>query len=158
MDEILNAITIGDVITALIWVGVALAGLKWVKPALKQIGDFLGDWQGQPARPGVDARPGVMEQLGTLKTDVNTLKTDVDLARVLARDAAESAADAAHHSKPDHGDSSYDKLMKKIDGINAAITASEADRKALHKHSDEQSEILRAVVDHLGLNPKEDTK
>lgn len=29
---------------------------------------FMRDWQGEPGRPGIDARPGVMERLHTIES------------------------------------------------------------------------------------------
>jgi hypothetical protein len=50
----------------------ALAGLfKWTKPvrsAVRKFSEFLDDWAGISARPGVDAQPGVMERLKRLET------------------------------------------------------------------------------------------
>jgi hypothetical protein len=34
---------------------------------IKRVGDFVDDWQGEPARRGVPARPGVMERLESIE-------------------------------------------------------------------------------------------
>lgn len=39
---------------------------------------FDRDWYGESERPGVPARPGVMEQLLTLRTDVEGIKAEVN--------------------------------------------------------------------------------
>ena len=44
----------------------SLAGgfvIKYVRPFIKRIGQFLDDWNGEPARPGRDESPGVMARL-----------------------------------------------------------------------------------------------
>ncbi|GAA1749347.1 hypothetical protein [Nonomuraea bangladeshensis] len=38
---------------------------------LKKMGDAVDDWQGEPARHGVPARPGVMERLATIEEQLH---------------------------------------------------------------------------------------
>lgn len=46
----------------LLWRGTrSLAGL------VGDVRDFLADWRGEPARPGVPERPGVMERLASIE-------------------------------------------------------------------------------------------
>lgn len=138
LQTLLDAVTIGDIVGLLAAIGAIWASIKWVRPALRAITNFLDDWNGEPERPGVPGRAGVLEQIADLRTDV-------DLAKALARDAAESSADAAFHSKPNHGSSSYDALMKQIQSTGEAISESQQDRQGLHAHMSELSERLRAV-------------
>ncbi len=149
LQTLLDAVTIGDIVGLLAAVGAIWASIKWVRPALRAITNFLDDWNGEPERPGVPGRVGVLEQIADLRTDV-------DLAKALARDAAESSADAAFHSKPNHGSSSYDALMKQVRATGEAISESQQDRQGLHAHMSELSERLRAVENHVGLDDKED--
>ena len=150
MRALLDAVTIGDIVGLLAAVGAIWASIKWVRPALRAITNFLDDWNGEPERPGVPGRAGVLEQIADLRTDV-------DLAKTLARDAAESASDAAFHSKPNHGSSSYDVLMRQVQDTKGAIAESQQDRQRLHAHMSELSERLRAVEGHVSLDDdKED--
>lgn len=43
----------------------------------KKIDDFLEDWYGEPERPGVPARPGVMERLAMHGADIATIKGEL---------------------------------------------------------------------------------
>ena len=156
LQTLLDAITIGDMVGLLAAIGALWAAFKWIRPFVRGALDVFDAWNGRPARPGYEAIPGVMEQLAKLRDEV-------DLAKTLARDAAESAADAAFHSKPNHGSSSWDALMKQLQLNNAAIQdtdrairASVADRQGIHEHMSELSERLHAVVDHLGLDDNDD--
>ncbi|MFI8254070.1 hypothetical protein [Streptomyces filamentosus] len=58
-------------------VGGALAVLyRWIRSArrgMKRIGQVLADWTGEPGRPGVPARPGVMERLGGIDDRLGAL-------------------------------------------------------------------------------------
>jgi hypothetical protein len=38
---------------------------------LKKMGDAVDDWQGEPARPGVPERPGVMTRLATIEEQLH---------------------------------------------------------------------------------------
>jgi hypothetical protein len=58
--------------------GAALLGIltwaaKTARGMHRRVTDFLDDWAGQPARKGVDGRPGVMERL----QDVEKIVTEV---------------------------------------------------------------------------------
>ena len=134
LQTLLDAITIGDIVGLLAAIGALWAAIKWVRPFVRGALDVFDAWNGRPARPGFDAIPGVMEQL-------SKLRDDVEIAKTLAHDAAESASDAAFHSKPNHGSSSFDDLMK-------AIRESQADRQAIHADVDR-------ILQHLDL-PKGD--
>ena len=43
---------------------------KAIRPVLKFVSEFRDDWRGTPARPGVRARPGVMERLENIESQV----------------------------------------------------------------------------------------
>lgn len=156
LQTLLDAITIGDVVSLLIAVGALWVAIKWVKPPLRAFVDFIDTWNGRTARPGIEAQPGVMEQISNLRADTTALREDttelradttelrkdVEIAKTLAHDAAESASDAAFHSKPNHGSSSFDDLMK-------AVRESRDDRQAIHADVDR-------ILQHLDLTPKGD--
>ncbi|MFE6549635.1 hypothetical protein ACFVHS_14750 [Streptomyces sp. NPDC057746] len=57
-------LTVGGLLTAL--VGVAAAVWRVVRAGLRffrRVELFMDDWYGEPARPGVPGRPGVMERV-----------------------------------------------------------------------------------------------
>lgn len=66
-------------------VGVVSTIRKKVKPFFDKLHQFLEDWSGEAARPGVPARPGVMARLAAVE----------------------------HELKPNGGSSFYDKLIKR---------------------------------------------
>lgn len=63
-----------------VWVGgiaalttgitVIIVGARKTLKMLRRVGHFLDDWVGEPARPGVEARPGVMERLHAIEHEV----------------------------------------------------------------------------------------
>ncbi|HEY2086384.1 MAG TPA: hypothetical protein VGH54_10230 [Mycobacterium sp.] len=60
--------------------------------AFKRLVLFLDDYEGTPARPGVDARPGVMERLKSIEANQKTLSDDrVDVKNALGAAESESA-------------------------------------------------------------------
>ena len=81
-------------LTALSALAAAIGGVLWwlLRQAwhlLSRTMRFLDDWAGEPARPGVEARPGVMERLRAV---------EVKLAQVLAE------------TRPNHGHSMRDVM------------------------------------------------
>jgi hypothetical protein len=55
-------ILVGGVLT------VVATGTRKLVRIVKPVGEFLDDWRGTPARPGVAASPGVMETIQSLKS------------------------------------------------------------------------------------------
>lgn len=52
-------------------------GLKWVMRIYRRISKFLDDWNGEPARPGVEARPGFPDRIAALEAEVAGVKATV---------------------------------------------------------------------------------
>ena len=163
MIQWLQALTIGEVITALIALGGIAAGLRWIHPVMTGIHDFLSDWKGEPARPGVVARPGVLAQIGELRCDLEGVKRDMAQVR-------EDAASAAFNSQSNHGTSSNDELVREIREVRGKLaTVSgqilamsreqtlQADRQAAFEVAIRHSIDDRAEIrEHIGLDPSPD--
>lgn len=66
--------------TAVIAVIGAVAGAcrYWVLPFLRRIGDFLDDWNGEPERPGHEARPGVPARLAAIEVEQKRVRREVE--------------------------------------------------------------------------------
>lgn len=54
-------------------VGLFVKIWKTVRPMWRNIREFFEDWKGEPERPGVPARAGVMERLHTIENKVSTI-------------------------------------------------------------------------------------
>lgn len=92
--------------------------IKKVHPVMRRLMDFLDDWGGEPDRPGVPGRAGVLERL-----------------EIVERLADETNA----NTKPNHGGSSHDQLMQKLNCLDTKLGAlgermdeSEEDRRKIH--------------------------
>ena len=89
----------------LVWVGVKIF------PFLRKITHFIDDVAGEPARPGVDARPGLMERLSVVEEKQD--EQSVSLAKQSA-----ALAVVQHEVTTNHGSSLKDavkKLERKFD-------------------------------------------
>ncbi|MFJ4907734.1 hypothetical protein ACIQCR_24535 [Streptomyces sp. NPDC093249] len=74
---------------AVLWAGIiaALGGagavlFRWgrsLRRGLRRVGQVLADWTGEEGRPGVPARPGVMQRLGDLGEQLSGLDERVQV-------------------------------------------------------------------------------
>ena len=95
----------------------AAAVLKYFWRGLSKWKNFIDDVAGEPARPGVDRRPGLVE-------DVATLRTRQEEIAVVANTAA-SDASAVRHELTANGGHSTTKDIASL-AAKAAATAAEA--------------------------------
>ena len=160
MIQWLQALTIGEVITALIALGGIAAGLRWIHPIMTGIHDFLSDWKGEPARPGVEARPGVLAQIGDLRCDLEGVKTDVEQIKA-------DAASAAFNSQPNHDSSSHDALVREIRDVRSSVATISGQVLAMSREQTRQGQRQEAIEvavrnsiddraeirEHVGLEP-----
>lgn len=67
----------GAVVTLGTAAGMGVVGVRWVGARWRQVADFLEDWGGEPGRPGVPPRPGVMQRLEVLESGMGTIRAEV---------------------------------------------------------------------------------
>lgn len=56
------------------WCGlitVMIGMIAWMSRQMHRVSQMLDDWRGTEARPGVPRRPGVMERLEKIESDVS---------------------------------------------------------------------------------------
>lgn len=87
--------------------GALAGGARWISRRWRRIARFLDDWNGEPARPGVLERPGVMTRLA--RTEEWQTRTDGRLDRIEVQ------------VFPNHGNSLHDKVQ----AINDKMEGSE---------------------------------
>lgn len=73
------------------------------------------DWRGEPARPGVAARPGVMERLLSLDTGQSELRSE----QVIIREQLE----VVHHEVRPNGGASIKDQLTRLDESDASRRA-----------------------------------
>jgi hypothetical protein len=94
--------------------GVAIIGAfftKFLWPKLKGISNFLSDWEGEPARPGVPERPGVMKRLETVEFNLEAVRHEVHL------NSGASIKDIAQRTE------------KKVDDLHARVDSIDRQRE-----------------------------
>lgn len=82
------------IVSSVVTMGVKL----W--PFITKMNQIAEDWAGEPERPGVPHRPGLLE-------------------RVAAIEKHSKSAD--FNSKPNHGTSAHDQVMKSIEGLKSRV-------------------------------------
>ena len=132
----LESITVGQVLLSIAALGALWVGLRPVRKAVGALREFGEDWAGQPARPGRDRVPGVIEQITLLGKGVDEAKM--------------AALSADYNSRPNGGGSAYDRMSEQLTGISdqlgtygqqlaearEQLEASIADRADLHQQLD----------------------
>ncbi|HWU30511.1 MAG TPA: hypothetical protein VN041_15625 [Microbacterium sp.] len=63
IQEFFEGLSVWTVIVWLVAIGISFPILRKLWRLFKQLADFLDDVMGEPARPGVEARPGLMERV-----------------------------------------------------------------------------------------------
>lgn len=53
------------------------AAVRWARVRWRPVAEFLEDWRGEPARPGVPRRLGVMERVSALETSTAVIRAEV---------------------------------------------------------------------------------
>ena len=87
-----------------------------VRAFFRRLADFLDDWFGEPARPGVPARPGMGERVQGLEEKMPGMEA------ALAENA-EALAEVRYHVQPNHGGSAHDDLTAKVEQIASTLSA-----------------------------------
>lgn len=106
-----------EALSAIVTIGGGLIFiLRQGKTQRKRNDRFDRDWYGEPERPGVPARPGVLEQLLTVRTEVGEIRAEVF---------------------PNHGGSIKDA----VDRIDIRVKTVETDVKGLHDRLDGQTGV-----------------
>jgi hypothetical protein len=118
LQEWLDHITLLDVLGLVLWVvtvgGMLVTARRWIRPLVVRLRDMLDDWQGQPARPGVAARPGVMERLGKTSEQLSDHTRRLEVIEKTSRSAD-------FHSRPNHGGSAYDDTRRQLEGMDGRL-------------------------------------
>ena len=74
---IVSGLWVGGVAALVTGVTVIGVGVRKVALMVRRVGHFLDDWAGQPQRPGVAARPGVIERLSGIEGRLGTVEHEV---------------------------------------------------------------------------------
>lgn len=110
MESFLSGITLADIVWWTIVAGTVFASVKYVFPAIKGLIDFFDDVKGEPARPGVEARPGLMDRLASVESIQKANSRTLDTVR--------------HEVFPNSGKSLRDRIdqtAKAVDEVNEKL-------------------------------------
>ena len=133
----LETMTVVQVVGWLVALGGLLAGLRWLKPAVDTLHNLAVDWGGEPARDGVPARLGVMARLDALSREIAAVKADTK--------------SAAYNTAPNGGESSHDKIIKMLTGLQGSVRQLEIQQVG-------QDNSLRQLNDRLDCVSQESAR
>ena len=125
--DLLDAISIGEVIGWLAGIGGTIVALRWLAPLARGMRNMVADWSGEEERPGVPARLGVMARLGVQDEVIEAIR---------------------HQVENSHGTN----LRDDIDRLHAALQVSAADRALLHRQDEELRGQLAEIRAQMGVS------
>ena len=124
LQAFLEGLSVWTVVVWLIAIGAAFPIARKVWRLFKQLADFLDDVMDEPARPGVDARPGLMERVMRVE----------------------------HELFPNSGKSLRDqtnRMEQKLDRDNARITELSGEVSTLNDRLDEHITQSTQIIQRL---------
>ena len=109
--EWFNTVSFGDVLSLVVWLVSAVVVLVKGGPVARRLNRFADVLFGTPPDPalGTKGTPGMAARLVAVEE--------------VAQQALEAAQDAAFHSKPNHGTSSHDAVMRELGALRALVQA-----------------------------------
>lgn len=124
-------ITVSSLVVWLTFIASLLSALliikRRVQPFFTQLRNFLSDWSGEPARPGVKRKPGVMERLSGVEHQLlpNSGDTIYDVVHKLSRQVTDLAEKQEDNTKRimliityfGSKDSTFQDLVRKQDEV-----------------------------------------
>ena len=137
MPDWLETMTVVQVVGWLVAAGAILGGLRWLKPIVGALHNLVLDWGGEPARDGVPARLGVMARLDALSREIAAVKADTK--------------SAAYNTAPNGGESSHDKIIKMLTGLQGSVRQLEIQQVG-------QGNSLRQLSDRLDCVSQESAR
>lgn len=111
VQDFLDGVTLLDLVTWLTVAGGIFVSLKWVIPLGRKVSHFIDDVAGEPERPGVPARPGLMERVTSIEQTQTKHGQTIDTVR--------------HELFPNSGKSMRDqtnRMEQKLDRDNERIS------------------------------------
>lgn len=73
--NLLTDLTVGQILAVLTTLLVIIGFIKTFNPIMHRLSNMLDDWNGEPGRPGVPERKGVMQRLGAQDEAINEVRT-----------------------------------------------------------------------------------
>lgn len=98
---------------------------------VEEVKDFLGDWKGEPERPGVPRRPGVLERLEEHDNDLRAIRTEVKPNGGASLRDAVNRTEGKVNEVNKRLDSIYDSHHELVESHREEVEASRRDREML---------------------------
>lgn len=76
--DLLADLTIGQLLAVIGTLAVIIGIVRKIHPVMKRLDEFMDDWFGQKARPGVEGRPGAMQRLSDQDEVLSHLRKKVE--------------------------------------------------------------------------------
>jgi hypothetical protein len=117
---------------------------------LRKISHFIDDVNGESARPGVAARPGVMEQVAALTAAQDDMRVRQEEIASVAQTAADDASAIRSELTPNGGSSTKDAVHAAVRAATAAEEAAARTEDLMRRHMENGLEIMAVGVHNDG--------
>lgn len=116
-------VTLGQMFWPLSGLGVIAMGIgsyiRWILPIVREVRQFLEDWNGKPKRPGYDPEPGFPERMKAVEKVVSDLRGDMTTLSA-------HVAEVSYNTQANGGLSSHDLVIDEFRHLNDRITEVES--------------------------------
>lgn len=142
MPEWAENLTIAETFQTIAFVVTLIVGVwgfvKFVLPLGRKIIHFLEDWFGEPDRPGVPGRAGVLARLECQAAEIAKLKA--------------TAAETNANTKPNHGSSSHDRLVAELRAARVEVAELRKTMAGLLEQQVVQNDRITFLMTELQAN------
>lgn len=117
-----------------------------IRAGLRRVSNFLLDWEGEPGRDGKDPRPSFPTRMTEIEKLVPGLVSALDESRAMVSSQAELLEQVHYHVKSNGGESAWDTMAKKVDGVaNAQLAVADSMDRLADKTTTELQQLREST-------------
>ena len=131
---------------------------RWAHPIAKQLTNFLEDWFGEPERPGVAAKPGVLLRLVKIERELrpnggSSMRDAVNRVEATGDETSKRLDEHITTSETERADlrSDFGQVKDGFEAVLTSVTRLEANTPA--RQDDTIATLAKATIEALAATP-----